>query len=116
MNNAMMRNISVFEYPCSLWESAGKIPTNPAIEILTLAVVSKKILQTWYCLLPHLQKAIPYKPHIIIIQKISDNRVPSPRKRGRGRVRVQYETELSWIRQICQELEQIESARQWAKS
>ena len=28
----------------------------------------------------------------------------------------QYETELSWIRQMRQELEQMEAARQWAKS
>ena len=28
----------------------------------------------------------------------------------------QHETELSWIRQVRQELEQMETARQWAKS
>jgi len=28
----------------------------------------------------------------------------------------QHETELSWIRQIRQELEQMEAARQWVKS
>jgi hypothetical protein len=28
----------------------------------------------------------------------------------------QYENELSWIRQIRQELGQMEAARQWAKS
>jgi hypothetical protein len=28
----------------------------------------------------------------------------------------QYETELSWIRQIRQELGEMEAARQWAKS
>jgi len=28
----------------------------------------------------------------------------------------QYETELSWIRQICGELQQMESTRQWTKS
>ena len=27
----------------------------------------------------------------------------------------QYETELSWIRQICQELQEMEAARPWAK-
>jgi hypothetical protein len=31
-------------------------------------------------------------------------------------LRYQYETELIWIRQIRQELQQMEVARQWAKS
>jgi len=28
----------------------------------------------------------------------------------------QYKTELSWIRQIRRELQEMEAARQWAKS
>jgi hypothetical protein len=30
-------------------------------------------------------------------------------------LRYQYETELSWIRQIRQELQEMEATRQWAK-